>query len=54
VSFAVITLRAASQPVFIVVYFFIDSVRELLDTPSYVIRIVKLMTCPCVCVPLPR
>jgi hypothetical protein len=39
VSFAAITLCIASQRVFIVerVYFFIDSVRELLDTPSYVI-----------------
>jgi hypothetical protein len=37
VSFAVITLCVASQRVFIVVvYFIIDSVRKLLDTPSYV------------------
>jgi hypothetical protein len=37
VSFAAITLCAASQRVFIfvVVYFVIDSVRKLLDTPSY-------------------
>jgi hypothetical protein len=36
VSFAAITLCAASQRMFIVVvYFVIDSVRELLDTPSY-------------------
>jgi hypothetical protein len=43
VSFAAITLRVASQRVFIVVVvvvvvvvdFFIDSVRKLLDTPSY-------------------
>jgi hypothetical protein len=37
VRFAVITLCVASQRVFIVVsvYFFIDSVRKLLDTPSY-------------------
>jgi len=37
VNFAAITLRAAIQRVFIVVsaYFVIDSVRELLDTPSY-------------------
>jgi hypothetical protein len=34
-SFAPITLRVASQRVFFVVYFFIDSVRKLLDTPSY-------------------
>jgi hypothetical protein len=38
VSFAAITLCFASQRVFIVLvsYFFIDSVRKLLDTPSYV------------------
>jgi hypothetical protein len=37
VSFAAITLRVASERVFIVVvYFVIDSVRKLLDTPSYV------------------
>jgi hypothetical protein len=37
VSFAVITLCVASQRVFmfVVVYFVIDSVRKLLDTPSY-------------------
>jgi hypothetical protein len=37
VSFAAITLCVASQRVFVVVgvYFIIDSVRELLDTPSY-------------------
>jgi len=37
VSFAAITLCVAFQRVFIVVgiYFFIDSVRKLLDTPSY-------------------
>jgi hypothetical protein len=38
VSFAAITLCVASQRVFIVivvVYFVIDSVRELLDTSSY-------------------
>jgi hypothetical protein len=35
VSFATITLCVASQGVFIVVYFVIDSVRRLLDTPSY-------------------
>jgi hypothetical protein len=34
VSFAAITLCVASQRVFIV-YFVIDSVRKLLDTPSY-------------------
>jgi uncharacterized membrane protein len=41
VSFAAITFRVASQRVFIVVvvvvvYFVIDSVRKLLDTPLYV------------------
>jgi hypothetical protein len=37
VNFAAITLCVASQQVFIVVrvYFVIDSVRKLLDTPSY-------------------
>jgi hypothetical protein len=37
VSFAAITVCVASQRVFIVVsvYFVIDSVRKLLDTPSY-------------------
>jgi hypothetical protein len=36
VSFAAITLFVASQRVFIVVvYFVIESVRKLLDTPSY-------------------
>jgi hypothetical protein len=36
VSFAAITLCVASQRVFfvVVVYFVIDSVRKLLDTPS--------------------
>jgi len=34
-SFAAITLRVASQRMFIViVYFVVDSVRKLLDTPS--------------------
>jgi hypothetical protein len=38
VSFAAITLCVASERVFIVVsiYFVIDLVRKLLDTPSYV------------------
>jgi hypothetical protein len=35
VSFAAITLCVASHQVFIVVYFVIDSVRKLLDKPSY-------------------
>jgi hypothetical protein len=34
VSFATVTLCVASQRVFIVVYFVINSVRKLLDTPS--------------------
>jgi len=34
-SFAAITLCVASQRVFIVVYFARDSVRKLLDTPSW-------------------
>jgi hypothetical protein len=34
VSFAATTLRVASQRV-LLVYFVIDSVRKLLDTPSY-------------------
>jgi hypothetical protein len=41
VSFATITLCVASQWVFvavvIVVYFFVDSVQKLLDTPSYTV-----------------
>jgi hypothetical protein len=39
VKFAAITLCVASQRLFIVVvvvYFVIDSVRKVLDTPSYV------------------
>jgi hypothetical protein len=36
VSFAAITLCVASQRMFIVVYFVIDSVRKLLDTPWYI------------------
>jgi hypothetical protein len=38
VSFAAITLYVASQRLFVIVsmYFIIDSVRKLLDTPSYV------------------
>jgi hypothetical protein len=44
VSFAAITLCVASQRVFVVVvvvvvYFVIDSVRKLLDTPSYGFRV---------------
>jgi hypothetical protein len=37
VSFAAITLCAASQrELIVVVYFVIDSIRKLLDTPSYI------------------
>jgi hypothetical protein len=41
VSFAAITLYIASQRVFIVVvvYFVIDSVRKLLDIPSYFFKV---------------
>jgi uncharacterized membrane protein len=35
VSFMAIILCVASQRVFIVIYFVIDSVRKLLDTTSY-------------------
>jgi hypothetical protein len=41
VSFAIITLCVASQRVFVVVYFVIDSVRKLLDIPSY--SVVEIM-----------
>jgi hypothetical protein len=37
VSFTAITLCVASQRMFIVVYFVIDSVWKLLDTPSYLV-----------------
>jgi hypothetical protein len=43
VSFAAITLCVASQRVFVAfvfVYFIIDSVRKLLETPSYFKRYV--------------
>jgi hypothetical protein len=48
VSFAVITLCVASQRVTpkASVYFFIDSVRKLLDTPSYPRRRVDEESCP--------
>jgi enhancing lycopene biosynthesis protein 2 len=38
VSFAAITLRVASQRIFVVVdvNFVIDSVQKLVDTPSYI------------------
>jgi hypothetical protein len=40
-SFVAITLCGASQRVFIVasIYFFIDAVRKLLDTPLYFVKI---------------
>jgi hypothetical protein len=43
VSFAAITLCVASQRVFVVVsvYFVMDSVRKLLDTPSYSVLVEK-------------
>jgi hypothetical protein len=34
-SFAAIILCVVSQLVFVVVYFVIDSVRKILDAPSY-------------------
>jgi hypothetical protein len=37
VSFATVTLCVASQRMFVVVYFVIDSVRKLLDTPPCVV-----------------
>jgi hypothetical protein len=45
VNFAAITLYVASQRVFIVVslYFVIDSVRKLLDTPSYWAHDIKMV-----------
>jgi hypothetical protein len=44
VSFAAITLCVAPQRVFIV-YFVIDSVRKLLDIPSYVAATVGFTLC---------
>jgi hypothetical protein len=51
VTFAAITLCVASQRVFIVVsvYFVIDSVRKLLDTPSYGWKVIKKDTLFCKC-----
>jgi hypothetical protein len=45
VSFAAITICVASQRVFIVVivYFVTDSVRKLLDAPSYVFLVWNLV-----------
>jgi hypothetical protein len=48
-SFSAITLRVASQLVFII-YFVIDSVRELLDTPSYIDISAENMEFSCLCV----
>jgi hypothetical protein len=45
VSFAAITLGVASQRMFIV-YFVIDSVREILHTPSYVHRLQVISASP--------
>jgi uncharacterized membrane protein len=42
VSFTAITLCVASQRVFIVVYFVIDSVRKLLDTPTLKLCTMKM------------
>jgi hypothetical protein len=46
VSFAAITFCVASQRVFIVasVCFVIDSVRKLLDTPSYIHAVCEIQT----------
>jgi hypothetical protein len=43
VSFAAITLCVASQQVFVVVDFVIDSVRKRFDTPSYSYRYVGIL-----------
>jgi hypothetical protein len=54
VSFAAITLYVASQLVFIVSYFFIDSVWKLLNTPSHNSKNeVNLAPKPSVCVCCP-
>jgi hypothetical protein len=44
VSFAAITLCVASQLVLIVVDFVINSVRKLLDTPSYCLTLWPVVT----------
>jgi hypothetical protein len=51
VSFAAITLYVASQRVFVVVYFVIDSVWKLLDTPTYMGRIRLDVLCCARCYP---
>jgi hypothetical protein len=48
VSFAVITLRVAFQRmfIFVAIYFVIDSVRKLLDKPSYIKKLsIDCLTC---------
>jgi hypothetical protein len=53
VSFAAITLCVASQRVFIVViYFVIDSVRKILDTPSYVMKGRRQLEASRICCPM--
>jgi hypothetical protein len=49
VSFAAITLCVASQRVFVVVYFVIDSIRKLMDIPSYKELCVEVMKSTCYC-----
>jgi len=46
VSFAAVILYVASQRVFIVVsvYFVNDSIRKLLDTPSYFVAFLSFFT----------
>jgi hypothetical protein len=44
VSFAVITLYIASQRVFVVTYFVIDSFRKLLDTLFFLLDSLTLFT----------
>jgi hypothetical protein len=51
VSFAARTVCVASQQVFIVVvYFVIDSVRKLLDTPSYLNTLSTSAVCCFACI----
>jgi hypothetical protein len=52
VSFATITLCVASQRVFSVVFYFvIDSVRKLLDKPSYIEFYLCLLAGQFICSP---
>jgi hypothetical protein len=48
VSFAIVTLCVASHRefIFVIVYFVTDSVRKLLDTPSYDIKYVEILQFP--------